>query len=207
MGVLTLLWSTTVVYIILHLSRRFIGVPWSPYFDLGMERGYGEVFFQMLTGWSAIMLVLVAVRTRAWVLLVWATFSLYLLTDDYFTLHERIGTWYALNGPYVGRLTTHLGEALWLAFIGVLLIVSLVIAYRFASARDRRITLILAALFGGLAFFGVAIDILHSPFIDMPVIDPLFIALEDGGEIAVMSLIVVYAVSLAFPREDEPTRP
>jgi hypothetical protein len=55
-----------------------------------------------------------------------------------------------------------------------------------------------------LAFFGVAIDIVHSPFLHLPIIDPPFIALEDGGEIAVMSVLVTYLVSLAFPRDSAP---
>jgi hypothetical protein len=33
----------------------------------------------------------------------------------------------------------------------------------------------------------------------VPVIDPIMIAVEDGGEIAVMSVLVVYLMSLALP--------
>ena len=200
-GLLILLWATTAAYVALHLTRRFFGVPWSPNFDLGTERGYGEVFFQMLIGWSIVLLVVVAVRTRAWIMLLWAVFALYLLADDYFTVHERIGTWFAQTVLYVGPLSTHIGEALWLLTIGVLLIVSVAIAFRFSTTEARRTTLTVGALFGALALFGVGVDILHSPFIDLPIVDPLFIALEDGGEIAVMSLLVTYLVSLAFPRD------
>jgi hypothetical protein len=35
----------------------------------------------------------------------------------------------------------------------------------------------------------------------VPIIDPILIALEDGDEIAVMSLLVTYLVSLAIPRD------
>ena len=142
--------------------------------------------------------MVIVVRTRAWILLVFAVFAMYLLIDDYFTLHEQIGTWFARNVLYIGILSTHLGEALWLLSIGVILIVSLAISYRFSSTDARRMTLTVGALFAALAFFGVAVDILHSPFIDLPIIDALFIALEDGGEIAVMSLLVTHLVSLAF---------
>jgi hypothetical protein len=55
-----------------------------------------------------------------------------------------------------------------------------------------------------LAFLGVAIDIAHSPFSHLPIIDPLFIALEDAGEIAVMSVLVTCLVSLSFPRDSAP---
>lgn len=206
-GVLALLWATTGIYIVLHVTHMFVGAPWSPLFNLGTERGYGEVFFQMLTGWSIVLLLIAAVRLRSGVLAMFAAATAYLLADDYFVIHERFGTWFANSVMYVGKLSTHIGEALWLAMIGVVLLVALAIAYRRSDRGMRRIAVVLASLFAALVFFGVAIDILHSPFIDLSVIDPLFIALEDGGEIAVMSLIVVYAVSLAFPREGAPARP
>lgn len=203
MGVLALLWSTTAVYIVLHFTHVFLGAPWSPLFNLGTERGYGEVFFQMLTGWSIVLLVLAAFRRRSGLLAIFGAAMAYLLADDYFTIHERFGTWFANSVMYVGKLSTHIGEALWLALIGLILLGALAVAYRRSDQLSRRVAITLAALFAALVFFGIAIDILHSPFIDMPVIDPVFIALEDGGEIAVMSLIVVYVVSLAFPREND----
>lgn len=201
-GLLLLLWATTALYLVMHLGHRFLGVPWHPAFDLGTERGYGEVFFQMLTGWSILLLVIAAVRRRAATLLVWAAFTAYLLADDYFMVHERIGTWFALNVMYVGRLSTHLGEGIWMLTIGILVVVSIVVAYRLTGPEVRRITITLGAIYAALAFFGVVVDAIHSPFIDIPIIDPVFIALEDGGEIAVMSVLVVFLISLALPATD-----
>ena len=198
-GLLLLLWGTTAAYVGAHLSHRFFGMPWSPAFDLGEERGYAEVFFQTLTAWSIVLLVVAAVRRRAGILIIFAIFTAYLLADDYFQIHERIGTWFGFNVLYVGLLSPHLGEGFWLASIGVLLSASFAIAYRFARPESRRIALTVAAVYAVLAFFGVIIDAIHSPFIDMPVIDPIMIAVEDGGEIAVMSVLVVYLMSLAFP--------
>jgi len=202
-GLVLLLWATTALYVATHLGHRFLGVPWHPAFDLGTERGYGEVFFQMLTGWSILLLVIAAVRRHAGVLFIWAAFTAYLLADDYFMIHERIGTWFALNVMYVGRLSTHLGEGLWMLTIGILLIVSIAVAYRLAGPEIRRITIKLGAIYAALVFFGVVVDAIHSPFIDVPIIDPIFIALEDGGEVAVMSVLVVFLLSLAFPNQDE----
>lgn len=204
LGLLLLLSATTALYVAMHLGHRFLGVPWHPAFDLGTERGYGEVFFQTLTGWSIVLFVIAAVRRRARVLVVCAAFAAYLLADDYFMIHERIGTWFALNVLYVGRLSTDLGEALWMLMIGILVIVSIAVAYRFSRREVRRLTVTIGAIYAALVFFGVVVDAIHSPFIDMPIIDPILIALEDGGEIGVMSVLVVFLLSLALPATDGP---
>ena len=194
-GLLILLWATTATFIAVHLSNFFAGMPSSPLFDLGRERGYGEVFFQMLTGWAIVLLLITAVRRRAGIFLIWAATAAYLLIDDYFVIHEHIGGWFALNA----RLSAHLGELLWLAGIGAIVILAIAVAYRFARPDIRPITITIATLFAALAFFGVAVDAIHAPFRGVPVVDSLFTALEDGGEMIAMSLMVVYLVSLAFP--------
>lgn len=201
-GVLLLLWLTTAAYVAMHLSHKLIGAPWHPFFNLGAERGYAETFFQMLTGWAILLLGIAAVRRRAPILLVFASFSAYLLADDYFQFHERSGTafgrWFDAEVMYLQGLATHLGEALYLGAVGLVVVAVFALAYRFARREVRGMALTFAVLYGLLAFFGVVVDIVHAPFIDAPVIDPIFIALEDGGEIAVMSLIVTCALSLAY---------
>lgn len=156
----------------------------------------------MLTGWTVLLLVIAAVRRRSMVPLVFAVFSAYLLADDYFRLHEQAGTafgvWFDREVVYLNRLATHLGEALFLLAIGAAVVTTFVVTYRLAGPAGRRMARNLAWLYAALAVFGVVVDALHAPFIDMPIIDPIFIALEDGGEIAVASLIVVHALALAF---------
>ena len=205
-GVLLLLWVTTAGYVTLHLTHKLVGAPWHPFFNLGTERGYAEMFFQMLTVWSILLLVVAAFRRRAGVLVVFAAFSAYLLIDDYFQFHERMGTafgqWFDREVMYLQGLATHLGEALYLGAVGVVVVTTFAVAYRFAQREVRRTAVTVAVLYAALAFFGVAVDIVHAPFIDAPVIDPIFIALEDGGEIAVMSLIVTCALGLAFGARD-----
>ncbi|MCK8609735.1 hypothetical protein [Agromyces sp. C10] len=205
-GILLLLWGTTAAFVAAHLTHKLIGAPWHPFFNLGAERGYAELFFQMLTGWSVLLLAIAATRRRAPILIAFAAFSAYLLADDYFQFHERMGTgfgqWFDREVVYLQGLATHLGEALYLGAVGLAVVVVFAIAYRLARRDARRMAVTGAVLYGALAFFGVAVDIVHAPFIDAPVIDPIFIALEDGGEIAVMALIVTYSLSLAFGRRD-----
>lgn len=201
-GILLLLWVTTAAFVAVHLTHKLVGAPWHPFFNLGTERGYAEMFFQMLTGWSILLLVIAAFRRRAGILVVFAAFSAYLLADDYFQFHERMGTafgqWFDREVMYLQGLATHLGEALYLGAVGLVVVTAFAVAYRFARREVRRMAATVAVLYAALAFFGVAVDIVHAPFIDAPVIDPIFIALEDGGEIAVMSLIVTCALGLAY---------
>jgi hypothetical protein len=200
-GLLMLLWATTAAFVGMHLTHELVGAPWHPFFSLGTERGYAEMYFQMLTGWSILLLVIAAFRRRAGILVVFAAFALYLLVDDYFQLHERMGTafgrWFDREVVYLQGLATHLGEALYLGAVGILVVTVFVVAYRLARPEVRHTARVLAVLYAALAVFGGAVDIVHAPFIDAPIIDPIFIALEDGGEIAVMSLIAVCALGLA----------
>jgi hypothetical protein len=108
------------------------------------------------------------------------------------------GQWFDREVMYLQGLATHLGEALYLGAVGLVVVTTFAVAYRFARREVRRMAATVAVLYAALAFFGVAVDIVHAPFIDAPVIDPIFIALEDGGEIAVMSLIVTCALGLAY---------
>jgi hypothetical protein len=210
-GLLLTLWATTAAYIAVHLTRRFLGAPWHPFFDLGTERGYAELYFQTLTGWSILLLLIASARRRAPILVVFAAFSAYLLADDYFQLHERMGTafglWFDREVMYLQGLATHLGEALFLGAVGIIAVAAFAVAYWFARRELRPTATTLAVLYATLAFFGVAVDIVHAPFIDVPVIDPIFIAIEDGGEIAVMSLIAVFALGLAYGSRERPTTP
>lgn len=209
-GVLFLLWLTTGAFIAMHLGHKLIGAPWHPFFNLGSERGYADVFFQMLTGWSVVLLAIAAVRRRVPGLLAFAAFSTYLVADDYFGFHERVGTafgiWFDRDVRYLHGLSTHLGEALYLLGVGIVVVAVFLLAFRAARPEGRGLMIALGVLYAALAFFGVAVDIIHAPFIDAPVIDPVLIAIEDGGEIAVMSLIAASSLSLAFGPGSGPVR-
>jgi len=194
---LGLLWLTTAGFVALHLAHRFLGEPEDRLLDLGTERGYPEVFQYTLTGWCIVLLVVLAVRTRAAVFVVWGAITTYLLLDDSLQWHERFGTFYAQNAPYVGRITGHIGEALWMLGVGLIAVCILIPVHLTSSGAMRRTSTTIAGLFIALVFFGVGIDAIHAPFIDMPVVDPLLIALEDGGELAVLCLLVVFLLAEA----------
>lgn len=205
-GLLVLLWLTTAAFVAAHFGHRLLGAPWHPFFDLGTDRGYAETFFQVITAWAVILLGVAAVSRRAPLVALFAISSAYLLVDDYFLVHEGMGVVIAgwVGGEaaeLVGSgMTVHLGEALYLGAVGVAVVMSFVVAYRAARPDVRRIALTLAALFAVLAFFGVVVDLLHALVAGPTLLDAAFTAVEDGGEIAAMSLIVAFGFALAFGR-------
>lgn len=203
-GLLALLWLTTGAFVAGHFGNRLLGVPWHPSFDLGTDRGYAETFFQVITAWAVILLGIAAVRRRSPLLAVFAISSAYLLVDDYFLVHEGTGVviaeWLG-SVPAEPGTTVHLGEALYLGAVGLVVVTSFALAYRGARPDARRIALTLAALFAVLAAFGVVVDMLHALVAGPTVVDVAFTAAEDGGEIAAMSLIVAFGFSLAFGRD------
>lgn len=212
-GLLVLLWLTTAAFVAAHLGHRLLGVPWHPFFDLGTDRGYAETFFQVITAWAVILLGVAAVRLRAPLLALFAISSAYLLVDDYFLVHEGVGVvvagWVGVEpagpaGPAGPAMTVHLGEALYLGTVGVVVVTSFAIAYRAARPDVRRIARTLAALFAVLAVFGVLVDLLHALVAGPTVVDAAFTTVEDGGEIAAMSLIVAFGFALAFARSHGP---
>lgn len=206
-GLLVLLWLTTAAFVAAHLGHRLLGVPWHPFFDLGTDRGYAETFFQVITAWAVILLGVAAVRLRAPLLALFAISSAYLLVDDYFLVHEGMGVVVAgwMGGePGGSGMTVHLGEALYLGAVGVVVVTSFAIAYRAARPDVRRIARTLAALFAVLVVFGVVVDLLHALVAGPTVVDAAFTAVEDGGVVAAMSLIVAFGFALAFARSHGP---
>lgn len=202
-GLLVLLWLTTAAFVAAHLGHRLLGVPWHPFFDLGTDRGYAETFFQVITAWTVVLLGIAAIRRRAPLLALFAISSAYLLVDDFFLVHEGMGVLVAgwVGGEPAGPgVTVHLGEALYLGAIGLVVASSFALAYRGARGDVRRIALTLAALFAVLAFFGVVVDLLHALVAGPTVVDAAFTAVEDGGEIAAMSLIAAFGFALALAR-------
>lgn len=88
-GLLVMCLSVVAVLAAAHLGHTVVGRPGDPGFNLGQERGFGEVFFMIMTIWTTALLVLLAARTRSLLLAGWAVAFTYLFVDDWFTVHER----------------------------------------------------------------------------------------------------------------------
>ena len=123
--------------------------------------------------------------------LAWALVFTYLLVDDSMQAHERIGAWFAdtLALPEVGSLRpVDIGELITSAIAGLVLLSFLTVSYLRASIDARHFARMLAMGIAGLVFFGIVLDMIH--FEKGYLLDKAMGAIEDGGEMIVMSAIL-----------------
>ena len=65
----------------------------SDLFHIGMDRSYPEMFQYLQTFAAALLLLAIARRRRVAAYLAWQPVFFYLLIDDAFQVHERLGGW------------------------------------------------------------------------------------------------------------------
>ena len=171
-----------------------------PWFSLATDRGAGELFQY---GKEAVLIgagVVLFRRSRQWLYLALAALVAGLLLDDAFQFHERAGealarAWSLPGGDAVRP--QDLGEiaalALWVGPVVALA----GLAYLRASAEARAHARAFGVGIALLAAFGVGVDLLHRTVAGVWGLDFALASLEEGGELAVMSVIVAAAVRVA----------
>jgi hypothetical protein len=170
---------------------------------LETDRGWSEFVGYAHQGTAAVLLLALAYVSRH---ALWAAFAAILLcalADDFLRLHENYGGWLAdrlevrLGFPesVAGLRTSDLGEmAVW-GVLAVVPVLAALLLYSRSDAPNRRAGRVMAGLLAAYVFFGAVVDQLHVLFLDSWVGD-LVGAMEDGGELVVLSLCVVYALGL-----------
>ncbi len=128
-----------------------------------------------------------------------------LLIDDSLELHERLGTVvkdsfgytpaFGLRGDDLGELT------IW-AIIGVMAFAVFALGYWRSSPEGRRIGHVFLLGIAGLAAFGIVVDMIGVLVHDLGeglvnrFVRSFFDYLEDGGELAVASLLLAFAFTI-----------
>jgi hypothetical protein len=198
---LVLLLCADLVFILLHAVHSF--TPHLPdfYANITYERGAGETAQFLKEFWLVLALGWLAVSvSRGYV--AWALMFGYVLVDDVFMLHERLGSRTAedFRFPYTfGVRPWDLGELTFVAAAGCACLVLVALAYRRGGAAFRSRSRPLLGLVAGLSFFAVAVDLVHGSN-DQYGQQPMSLV-EDGGEMLCMSLILAYAIGMVRARE------
>ena len=197
---LCLLLFADLMFIVIHVLH--VWSPWLPAYSLSIEvdGGLAEMFqYAKLTGLVA-CLGFLFFRTRGWAFAGWAAFFGFLLLDDMFFIHERLGERVGahLGFPAVfGLRVDDFGEIAIAAVLGLCAITMVVLALRHGGATARRISQDFLCLLALLAVFAVVFDALHTiTYFRAPGIAPLFALIEDGGEMIVVSGIAAYAFDI-----------
>lgn len=134
---------------------------------------------------------------------IWSLLFTYLLLDDFFGVHEKVGAIIAnrLNLISIFNLRpVDFGEIIVSTCVGLIFFISIAITYRFSYKIDRKICKFLIILLLGLAFFGVVTDMIHV-MARNKFIEEILSLIEDGGEHLVMSAIVAFVYFISEQTE------
>jgi hypothetical protein len=194
---LAILLTGDVLFLLAHFLLVFSPLLTNGRFYLDLDGGYPEWFqylkFSALIG----LMVLLYRRQRAPLYLFWLALFVYLLLDDALRLHEVAGLWLAeaANLPAIFALRPRdVGELSFSALVGLSLLTLLLFTYQFSRPQARRFSqwLLLALL--ALAFFGVGADMFQAMTLRLlrpyPFLRELLVAIEEGGEMMMVSLMV-----------------
>lgn len=199
---LVFLVAVDLVFIALHVTY-YLTPLLDVRFDLGLERGYPEIFGYLK--FLAIAGLFEAVRrfTGSSSYFAWTLVFLVLLLDDAAGMHE------ALGGLIAGHLDFHppfdlrlkdFGELAAAAAIGSVLLIVAARAYRRGSRTFRKVSHDMLLLMAILVFCGVFVDMAHTAFEDRSLAAGAVGILEDGGELVSSSLMLWYVALLAIRR-------
>lgn len=190
---LTLL--TDIAFIVIHLFHSLTSLPADQMFSLEFDRGYPEMFQYIKLFWISLIFVYMGIRkNRAY--FVWACFFGYLLLDDALSYHEYFGAALAEGMSWSSALrlrSVDFGEIVYALLVAAIFFVAIGLAYRKNAIEFRQVSRQLFFLIAALAFFGIAIDMIHIMVSNIPYVYGFVGMVEDGGEMIVVSLILCYS--------------
>lgn len=181
------------------------------YFDesllsVSTDGGYGEIFQYIKLALIVALLCISAVSERSIAIGGWAVLFALLLADDMLSLHEQWGS--QLAEAFSFQSVFHLrpidyGEMIVFAAWGIL--AALILAFTYRTARSpitKQIAKGMLLSLSGLAVFGGFFDMLHIAALDLGRLSPrgesLLNAIEDGGEMVVVSLTLYFVYQMAL---------
>ena len=193
---LGLLVCTDIVFIGLHLIHTYTPLLPNHVYSIEQDKGHAEFFQYTKQFWIILLLTLTFIKEASLTNFSWLMVFCYVLLDDALSIHENLGLLSSNLWTFAARMGLRpqdWGELLVTGAVGVVLLTPVAIAFLRASTRERRHTLILAALLGLLAFFGVFIDMVH-----IWVGGEQWGLVEDGGEMVVVSIVLYYVFRHQF---------
>jgi hypothetical protein len=191
----------------LHIANALEPVS-NPLFDIEKDGGHAEIYQYLKLLSIVILFIGISVKNRALHYLAWATVFTYFLADDSMQVHERAGRGLAAQlelVPALGLRSRDFGELAVSAAAGILLAGLLAWAYKTGSARFRKVSHDIILLILVLIFFGGVVDMAHVAIDFGWQFRFIMGIVEDGGELAAMSLILGY-VYLTRTRDGEEGR-
>ncbi|MEZ4621901.1 MAG: hypothetical protein R2867_41220 [Caldilineaceae bacterium] len=195
---LFLLLATDGMFILLHFLR-LLPILDTPLLALDKDLGYPEFYQYTKEFWVVLLLLALRSKTKANGYALWALLFLYILLDDALQIHESVGVYTASilkSGTFLGLRMEDIGELAVYGLVALIFFGSMYFVYLHSSAAYQQATRHLLLLLFLFALFGVVVDMaLIILALDWKV-DYIAVAIEDGGEMIVMSAIVWYTYLL-----------
>ena len=197
---LLLLLSADFTFIVLHVVDKTLALDSSLFIGTG-SYGYLTIYQLVKLFWVIILFAYVLKATKYPGYLSWILVFACLLLDEALQIHQNIGSHIA-NGlgasstNSLGLRPRHLELAV-LATAGTFLLAVVAWAYLHGPDAFRKISKDMSLLLAVWAFFGVFTDLAAAAKLG-PAVEFASDFVEDGGELAIVSLILWYVFLLAI---------
>lgn len=206
---LILLLSADIAFIALHTIVFISPSLNNPLLSLERDQGFPEVYQYIKWFWIIVLLFYMSIVKRSFSYISWGLLFTYLLIDDAFEIHENLGGFIATKlsfFPPFGLRLQDLGELAITGIAGFLLLSLVFLVFKYGSKTYKKMTIDLLLLILCLALFGVVVDTLHviatlSKQVGWKV-SAVLAVIEDGGEMAVASIILWYVFVLCATQSD-----
>lgn len=188
---LFLLLLTNILFIVLHIIYR-LGHLANGAFSLSLERGYSALFLFVLEFCLLLLMGIIALRTAQPVYFHWTALFTYFFFDDVLEVHETVGAALAImwEFPVLFNLRPQdWGEMIVYATTGLYFLMTLLLTYPKSDAPARQFSRALTVMVIALVSAGIGADMAYYVVESQPLRE-LFVILEDGGEIVLISLIL-----------------
>jgi hypothetical protein len=208
---LLLLICADILFIILHGFHKFSGyiqifsIFKKSAFSLDADFGVAESFQYVKELWIIVLMTRAFIRRFEPFYLSWALLFGCMLLDDMLLIHERFGetvTHYFGYEPALHLRAQDFGELTIYAVFGFLILAVIAVSYFRSPIERRRICKNLALMIAALALFGVIFDMVQVMVDHHRIWRNVFIVVEDGGEMLIMSLICWYVFTLVHRRNN-----
>ena len=191
---LVLLVAADLVFIVLHILAINTDLINRRLFLMGKDDGYAEVYQYIKEFWVVILLAYLFVRRPSYLFASWCLVFSYIFVDDALGVHQHVGGvitgYFGFNGAF-GLPGYQFGEFVFAAIVGALLLIVIGASSLLSSKKQRSVSNSLLFLLLGFFFFSFFFDFIHEFFMDAE-FRWIFTAIEDGGEMVVMSVIAWY---------------
>lgn len=204
---LLLLLSADFAFIIIHIVNAFITMYVTkteyllpPPLSIGTDQGYAEIYQYIKFFWIIIVFAYIVKATKSSSYAAWIPVFTFFLLDDALSLHEKAGLYlskFVSFNPIFNIKFHDIGEVIFEAVLGILLLIILARAYVRGSNTFKKVSIDITLFAVALVFFGVVIDLLHEATEVWKVVHFGVGTVEDGGEMVVTSLILWYVFLLA----------